>query len=721
MIVNNLSEYGGTKQLIDTLSATGIKELNPPQILAVKAGLLRDNDSFVIAAPTASGKTLIAEMAALKYIFERGGKVIYLVPLRALAREKYDDFTKKYKGMGIKVMQSTGDYDSADPWIRDADFIISTNEKMDSLIRHRAPWLKDISLVVADEVHLIGDSHRGPTLEVVLTRLKWMNPNLRFIALSATIPNAEDIACWLNARLIASDWRPVPLREGVYFNDTVMFNDGIRKWILEESRVDVVNLAVETIKDKGQALIFVNTRKATEAAAHKASKFISKILSEKEKESLKTVSETVIKASSEPTKVCQKLAEYVKDGVAFHHAGIYSSHRKIIEDAFRENQIKLLVSTTTLAMGLNLPSRRVIIRDWWRYESGKGMYPIPVIEIKQMSGRAGRPGFDEYGEAVLVARNERDESNLFEKYINGKPENIDSRLANKSALRTHILASIAGMFTKSKAELLDFMGKTFFAFQKGIEYLSPIIDEILNFLITEGMTTIDIKGLRATRFGRRVSDLYIDPLTGVIIRNALYQPQEKKVFSILHMIASTPDMISLTIKKKDYQDMVDIFSANSEDLLIPEEDNYLSDEILSDIKVASVLMQWIEETHEDEIVSRFGIGPGDLRTMVELSDWLLYSSAEIGRVFGLKDAEKPIASLRARISYGIKEELLQLVTLKGIGRIRARNLYDSGYKTLKDIKDADVEALTKVPAVGRAIAEDIKKQVSYPSMSSIVR
>lgn len=714
MIVNDLAKYGGSKQLINTLSSMGINELYPPQALAVKAGLLKRRGSFVVAAPTASGKTLVAEMAALQ-AFEKGGKIIYLVPLRALAREKYDDFSKKYKGIGINVMQSTGDYDSADPWLYNADLIISTNEKTDSLIRHRASWLKDVSLAVADEIHLIGDHHRGPTLEIVLTRMRWLNPELRVIALSATIPNAAEISQWLDARLIESDWRPVPLREGVYFNEAVIFNDGTIKWIPGESISDVVNLAIQTIMDKGQALVFVNTRKSTEAVAHRASTYIAKLLSEEERELLRKISEEVIKASPEPTRLCKRLSEHVRDGVAFHHAGINSSQRRIIEDAFRQNKIKLVAATTTLAMGLNLPSRRVIIRDWRRYESGIGMHPIPVIEIKQMSGRAGRPGFDEYGEAVIIARNKRDEDYLFEKYIKGEPENIESRLASESALRTHILASIAGMFTRSRSELLNFMEKTFFALQKGIEYLSSIIDDILDFLINEGMVTSDKRGLRATRFGHRVSDLYIDPLTGVIIRDALHQPKEKEVFSLLHMIASTPDIMSLSLRKRDFDEMVDVFYAHADELLIPEKERFPSEDILSQLKVASVLMQWIEEIHEDRIVSHFGIGPGDLRTIVELSDWLLYSSSEIGKTFGLKYVEKPLSILRVRVLYGIKEELLQLVALRGIGRIRARNLYNSGFKTLKDIKDAAVDDLEKVPTIGRTIAEDIKKQVAFQS------
>lgn len=710
MVVTDIKRYGGSSQLVALLSSTGLKELYPPQVLALKAGLLKTNESFVISAPTASGKTLIAEMTALQAI-ERGRKVIYLVPLRALAREKFDDFSKKYGDSGIKVMQSTGDYDSVDPWLYNADIIISTNEKMDSLLRHRASWLKEIGLVIADEVHLIGDPHRGPTLEMVLTRLRWLNPELRFIALSATIPNASELSQWLDARLIESEWRPVPLREGVFFNDVTIFNDGTVKWIERKSDMDVINLSIETVKDGGQVIIFLNTRKATEAVARNASNFIDMFLIEDERNDLASLSEEVLKSSLEPTRLCRRLSECLLSGVAFHHAGINSAQRRLIEDAFRAEKIKLIASTTTLAMGLNLPCRRVIIRDWWRYEPGLGMQPLPVIEVKQMSGRAGRPGLDEYGEAVMIARNKRDKDYLFEKYIKGRPEDIESQIGSESALRTHILASIAGLFTRNRSELIDFMKRTFYACRGSINTLSSIIDDILDFLISEEMVIHDGKGLKATRFGHRISDLYIDPMTGVIIRDALSMPKEKRTFSLLHLIASTPDMMSLPLRKRDIDEMVDIFNVHSEDLLIPDDRMSPSEEILSQLKVATILMQWIEEAHEEKITSHFGIGPGDLRTLIELSDWLIYSSLEIGKVFGIRDIDRPLSILRVRVLYGIKEELLQLVTLKGIGRIRARNLYNAGFRTLSDIKGASVRDLEKVQSIGRAIAENIKRQV----------
>ncbi len=715
MQISELEAYGAPPQLAQVLLAAGRVKLYPPQAAAVREGLFTSGESFVISAPTAAGKTLIAEMAALTVYLQKKGKIIYLVPLRALAREKFEDFSNKYKAIGMKVVLSTGDFDSDAPWHRQADLIICTNEKLDSLIRHRAPWLAQLGLIVADEVHLLGDGRRGPTLEVVLTRLHYINPYIRTIALSATIPSksSREIAEWLGARLIESDWRPVPLREGVFFNGAVIFNDGKVDWVEATSGIEALHLALETIKQGGQALVFVGTRKSAEALAKKSEPHVRALLSTLEAEKLGEIAGEIEGGSMEQTRLAKRLSGCVASGVAFHHAGIIYAQRKLVEDAFRENRIKLLASTTTLAMGLNLPSRRVIIRDWWRYEAGQGMQSIPVIEVKQMAGRAGRPGYDQFGEAVMIARNKRDEKHLFERYIKGGTEEITSMLASEPALRTHILSSIAGLFTSDMPQLMDFLGKTFFAHQSGTGFLSPIARDITGFLEEEDMIKTDERGrFSATRFGRRVSELYIDPLGAVIIRDALRLPKEKSPFSLFHMLALTPDMMRLAAKKKDRDELMDVFSAHAPSLLIPEEDIYMTEDMLTELKTASVLMQWILEMPEEKILNHFGIGPGDLRTLVELADWLLYCAREIARVSGLKGAGEDIAVTRIRTHYGVKEELLTLVSLRGIGRVRARALYGAGFKNLEDIAETTVEGLAAVAGIGEGIAMDIKRQTA---------
>src|SRR5512136_335019 len=201
------------------MSNSGMIDLYPPQEEAIKSGVL-EGKNLVLASPTASGKTLVAELCGLKHILEKNGKVIYLTPLRALANEKFDEFGKytvitKRDGGRIRVGISTGDFDSTDMWLERYDVIITTNEKADSLLRHRAKWMDEISLVIADEVHLLNDAERGPTLEIVLARLLQVNPHIQVLALSATINNVDEIAGWLNAKYVVTEWRPIILKEGV--------------------------------------------------------------------------------------------------------------------------------------------------------------------------------------------------------------------------------------------------------------------------------------------------------------------------------------------------------------------------------------------------------------------------------------------------------------------------------------------------------------------------
>ena len=199
-----------------------IKELRPSQEKAVKKGLFKKNN-LLICTPTASGKTLIAEFAMLKQILSEGGKAVYIVPLKALATEKYKEFKKRYSGL-IKVALSIGDLDSSDTNLYKFDLIITTSEKLDSLIRHKTEWIEDLKVIIIDEIHLINDPGRGPTLEILITMLREI-VNAQIIGLSATIGNPKELAKWLNAKLVIDRWRPVKLYQGIYYNKEIEFKD----------------------------------------------------------------------------------------------------------------------------------------------------------------------------------------------------------------------------------------------------------------------------------------------------------------------------------------------------------------------------------------------------------------------------------------------------------------------------------------------------------------
>lgn len=209
------------KDLYDVLKKEDITELRPAQEKAVKKGLLKGK-SLLVCTPTASGKTLIAEIAAMNNIIKGEGKAIYIVPLKALANEKYKEFKRKYSHL-TKVALSIGDIDSSDPYLIDYDFIITTSEKLDSLTRHHTPWLKYVKTVIIDEIHLMNDPSRGPTLEILITILKQLLKNLQLIGLSATIGNPKELAKWLKAELVQDKWRPVKLKQGVYYKGEIEF------------------------------------------------------------------------------------------------------------------------------------------------------------------------------------------------------------------------------------------------------------------------------------------------------------------------------------------------------------------------------------------------------------------------------------------------------------------------------------------------------------------
>ena len=708
------------QQLKEVTLSGGIAELYPPQEEAVNAGVL-DCKNLVLASPTASGKTLIAELTGLKHVLERNGKVIYLSPLRALASEKFDEFKKytnlqKKDGRNVTVGISTGDYDQADPWLQRYDIIITTNEKADSLLRHRAKWMDEITLVVADEVHLLNEAERGPTLEIVLARLIQINPDIQILALSATINNVDEIATWLKAQYVITEWRPVNLKEGVLLNDEIQYKDGDARKIDHKTRNPAINIVLNTIKNGGQALVFTSTRKNSASVAKQIAEQTSEVLSKPVKRTLENEAEHILN-TGERTRLSEALANLVRCGTAFHHAGLPGAHRKQIEDLFRGGKIKVLTATPTLAFGVNLPARTVVIQDYRRYEVGYGYYPIAVLEYKQMAGRAGRPKYDKVGEAILIAKTADEADYLMDNYVLAKPERIWSRLAVEKIIRGHVLATVASDFAKTETGVCEFFARTFYAHQYDIKAIRSLIAKILHYLASEDMITTKGDNVNATKLGKRVSELYIDPASAVVIRDSLKnKPINLTDFSILHLIAHTPDMGPAMRPYSNELDQLGVILEEHRDELFIQppnewEDHFSYEEFLAEIKTAAVLKSWIEETTEDALIEKFHVQPGDLYKTIENAKWLLHATDELAALFTEKEIVRLTSELMERVAKGIKKELLPIVKLEGIGRVRGRIIYNAGYKTIEDIKHAALEELTNLPLIGPRVAKRIKEQV----------
>lgn len=699
----------------------GIYELYPPQEDAFKKTKVLDGGNLLMASPTASGKTLVAEVCALKHILELNGKVLYTTPLKALASEKYEMFKRcekleKSNGEKVRVAVSTGDYDSSDPWLGKYDLIVTTYEKFDSLLRHGATWVKELSLLIVDEVHYLGQGDRGPTLEVVLTRFRRHNCKGQILALSATVRNVEEIAEWLNAEYITTDWRPVKLREGVYVDGRVMFNDGTVMEI-EEHGNPIESITHDTIRNGGQILIFTDTRRNAVTLAKRLTKTVKPLLNKQVERSLKRIANSIL-SDEALTSLDESLASFIENGVAFHHAGLKHDRRTIIEDAFRKGYIKALTATPTLAAGVNLPARRVTLTSYERYEPGYGRSPISVMEYKQMIGRAGRPNYDPIGESILVARNDEEADFIMEHYIYARPERIWSNLGAEPYLRSHVLSAIATDMAHDKRKVLEFFSKTLYVHQMDVESIVKPIGEILRDLEKNGFIKTIRDKIEVTSLGKRVSELYIDPLSAAIMVDGFEnrKPDEMTYFALLQLIAHTPDAKpKLYPRRGEVERLTTALELHKDELLIDLVDAYLDaiefEALLGEVKMALVLYDWMNEQPENAILEKYDVEPGDLYRIISSAEWLLYAAQELSKLMTLENLSSKIRVLRERVRFGVKEELLPLISLEGVGRVRARALYNAGYRAIEDLKRASIEELMRIPTIGGKISRKIKEQV----------
>jgi len=703
--------------LQELLRLLNYDSLYPPQELALSKGVMNGNN-ILVTTPTSSGKTLIGLMGMIN-ILNKGKKIVYLTPLKALATEKLNEFKiiqnlSCFKKRKINIAISTGDYDSYGTELIDKDIIILTNEKMDSILRHDANWIFDVGLFIIDEIHLLTERERGPTLEIILTKIKLMPQKPQIIGISATVSNSDDVADWLRCEQIQSKWRPTELIEGVYNYGKVTMSNGTAFEIDNIGVVDnptsgIISLAMDSItNDGGQSLVFAETRKRTVSLAKKTSETVSKFLDKSSKLSAHKIGVEILKQGDD-TELNRILSSTVTKGVGFHHAGLGIKSRQIVENAFRNGIIKILFATPTLAAGVNLPARRVVITSIFRYDyEYGGNIPLSILQYKQLCGRAGRPAYDKYGEAIIIADSRTNPEDLYNHFVLGEPEPIVSQLMNERSLRVHVLGVIASKPKILKSELLYFFEETFLSKYHGNETISSEIDSLLQYLSDEGLIIIRNELLMATKFGKRISLLYIDPKTGIHFKKNLDYYNSNKIndgTNFLHWICDSYDFYpKLTLRQNEIEYFERMF-----------EKRKLSSYGLSNydysLKNLIILLEWIDEISEANLNEKIGVEPGDLYRMVETAYWLSYCLYEIAKLIGRKDLLAEINILRLRIRHGIKSELIPLIQLEGIGRIRARSLYKAGITNVAQIDKISESKLGFIPKIGVKLARKLKNQI----------
>ncbi|MBI2652195.1 hypothetical protein HYX00_01910, partial [Candidatus Woesearchaeota archaeon] len=479
-------------------------------------------------------------------------------------------------------------------------------------------------------------------------------------------------------------------------------------------------IALDTLKIGKQALIFANTKKSAEKTAEEISKKIKS-----DNESFKKLADEALNALSRPTKQCERLAFCLKKGISFHHAGLTQEQKNIIEENFRNGTIKIICCTPTLAYGVDLPAFRAIIKDLKRYTL-HGLTWIPVLDYLQMSGRAGRPNYDKEGQSIAIALTKAEKEKIEERYLNGLPEEIYSKLAVEPVLRTYVLSLIASNFTTAKKQLFDFFDKTFYAHQfKDLRRLHATISKVIDMLDEwelimrsgdefSSANELEDEKFKTTLMGKRVAELYIDPLTAYFIITCMRNASDKRIdaFSFLQMISHTLEIRPLLrVGIREYDKMQEAMLEFSDFLLENEPSMYEPEyeDFLNSVKTAFMFNQWVNEQDEEFLLEEYNIRPGELRAKLEIADWLLYAAEEISRILHYQSLIKEIVKLRLRLKYGVKEELLPLVRLENIGRVRARTLFRNRLRDIKDIRNADLATLSQL--LGDKVALSIKKQI----------
>jgi len=667
-----------------------IQDLNPAQQAAVEAGFLDSDDNYILAIPTASGKTLLGVLAALKTILN-GGKVVYTVPLLSIQNEKVKEF-KKFEEFGITV----GKHPSS------ADLAVMVFESFDALSRFSWNTLREVDLLIVDEFHMIGEYSRGPTIECAITRSRILSKGMRIIALSATLQNMEELSGWLEARVVEHDYRPVPLHKEVL--TTEEFN-------LKNKNDVIMRILKESLDESSQSLVFVSTRRFTESLAGYLASKIRRSLPGHKREEFNEVAHKILdvpkRRGSLPTAVCMKLAEAAENGVVFHHAGLFDRQKDIIEEEFRNGKLLMIIATPSLMYGVNLPSRSVVIRDYTRWTS-QGPQPIPVFDYEQMSGRAGRPGYDTEGYSYLIAKTMDEGLSLQERYLYGEVETTNSRLLeNKDAVYRQIIAQVASGLAKNPPQLTEFFQETFYGHQmSNSEYLSLLsadtmeyeLKSALEFLLQNGILQATPDGLRTTDLGMLIARSNYSVQTAVRLKEYARSSPELDAPRLVYEICRTPDIPIVSFKGRKSREPVRD-RLNKAGVFVVDVRNQEA--------TTAVLMEWMNERSEYEMENAFHVyAAGARRTAYEAS-LLVKFYREICQVLGIYTGLDQLDVLSARLYYGAREDILTLVvSIRGLGRRRARALVDA-FGT--DLSYISREELLRIEGVGPKTADNILK------------
>jgi helicase len=652
MKVEELKQLGIEAEFIKIWHDNGINELTEIQEAAFTDASLLQGSNVFIAAPTSSGKTFIGEVIAVKAA-NNLHRAIYLVPYRALAEEKYFDFSEKYHNTGISIVVSSGDHSEFDADIRRGDFGIAiiVYEKLSQLLVQSPGIISDCHLLIADETQLIRDRERGPLLELLLTRIKRLKPAPQIVCLSATVKDLGGFDVWLDAKLIETRNRPVPLLEGVLEKPQAikLHNVGenlteIKEFNLPSSAEDkeaILDALVKGLKPGEQMLIFRTRPDDTERTAVKLAQSlpVNKVSGQ--------IRDRIMLLEDSPMR--SFLSKYIERRIAYHNAGLSVEERRLIEHLFNEGIVRIIVTTATLAAGVNLPADMVVIADFHRWDQAlRTNMPIDVAEYKNCAGRAGRLGKRTRGISLILADQIGQTNQLETKYIFGDPPELASAIPTQPELAQHVLGVIGGQLSDNRSDIVglfcdSFAFRSFYEPKKCEIELNQAIDAGVDQLLTLGLIIVQDGKLKVTSLGKVAarSGVYIETF-GVL--KALVQSNALETGSTLDLLSGITNVLEMQ-RFRPFN---------------PE-------------KRAQLLYGWVSGESVMKLTTDFSsgysVGHGRITELGSVAEWLLSTAAQIGNNIGSSSTiVEKLSNLAQEAHFGVPLELVPLSQLRALPR-----------------------------------------------------
>eukprot|EP01114_Cavostelium_apophysatum_P021206 TRINITY_DN7330_c0_g1_i1.p1 TRINITY_DN7330_c0_g1~~TRINITY_DN7330_c0_g1_i1.p1 ORF type:complete len:1094 (+),score=231.21 TRINITY_DN7330_c0_g1_i1:99-3380(+) len=674
------------------------------------------NGNFLISMPTSGGKTLPAEIKLLQHVLLHDKKVIMILPFVSIVTEKVVSIEKF--ALASQKIRVEGYYNSFGtiPMSESTNVAICTIEKANSLINRliEEKKMSKVGLVIVDELHMLDESDRGCILEELLTKIRFTDRNIQIIGMSATVPNLPVVAKWLDANVYEDVFRPVPLTEALKVGNQILNKEGklvrtlpfpTRKFSYDNKNYDLdglYELCIETIQDPNlSVLIFCSTKDETVAISQELAAIMAKehphLANQKQSEREMTARRLSRENSG------SLVEKSVKCGIAYHNADLSTDERDIIEQAYMARDINILVATSTLSAGVNLPARRVIIRGM-----KMGIEELSVRQYRQECGRAGRAGIDLAGESILMVT--KNQQNAALALMNKQLKNLGSALKSKSKSFERLILDFICARTSETVEMVyEFMSYTFLAHLMEPTAFRKSVDETIASLKTKGLIMEDDqKKLTQTNLGVATYNTSFSPDDAILVNNRLKAALKKVILEPdLHLLYLLTPFANLPAKRwEDCARIIKKFSAAEEQILelVGLDRNLITSMQPPDkarqkkaeqLVWAKVLSELIAEMPLKEVSKKYGVQQGPLQQLMTSAQSFASQTVNFCKAMNYTVLEAMLKSFSQRLSFGVKEDVLQLTEIRGVGSTRARMLFKAGYREVRQIATESPENIIK--------------------------